>query len=256
MQVDLSVNAGLRLSLDGNELRFGRDVEPVTQEVRLAGDMKELFYAPATADPKQQLYAMYRNVVRGEDKEKFNRWGLRHDITVIPPGLVGPEYVKTAGHYHPAPGATKKSFPEVYGVIHGQAHYLLQYLDPETGYVEEVVLFEAGPGDKVVIPPNWGHVTINPGNEVLVMANLVADGFSPLYEPMANLKGAAYYEVRVQGESTFVGNPNYDYVPQLQRRFARQYQHLGLVKGVSLYEAFLGNPELFRYLTDPEVYPD
>ncbi len=66
-----------------------------------------------------------------------------------------------------------------------------------------------------------------------------------------------YYEVRVQGGvSTFIANPHYDYVPQLQRRLARQYRDLGLVKGgVTLYEAFIDSPELFRYLTDPSLCP-
>ena len=64
-----------------------------------------------------------------------------------------------------------------------------------------------------------------------------------------------YYEVRVQGVSTFIANPHYDYVPQLQRRLARQYRDLGLVKGVTLYEAFINSPELFRYLTDPSLCP-
>ncbi|HHY92246.1 MAG TPA: glucose-6-phosphate isomerase [Firmicutes bacterium] len=256
MHTDLSANAGLALTLDGTELRFGRDLVPVTPEVRLAGDMKEVFYAPAAVDPKQQLYFMYRDVHRVQDQELIRRYGVRYDITIIPPALLGPEYVKTAGHYHPAPAGSKKSYPEVYEVLHGQAHYLLQRFDPETQSVEEVVLFEASAGDKVAIAPNWGHITINPGNETLVMANWVAADFSSLYEPMAQLGGGAYYEVRVQGESTFVANPHYDYVPHLQRRLARQYRELGLVKGVPLYQAFLENPETFRYLTDPEKYPD
>lgn len=255
MQTDLSANAGLALAFDGTELRFGGGIQPVTPEVRLAGEMREVFYAPAAVDPKQQLYFMYRDVHRKEDEELIRRYGVRYDITIIPPALLGPEYVKTAGHYHPAAPGTNKSYPEVYEVLHGQAHYLLQYLSPETGEVEEVVLFEAGPGDKVVIPPNWGHVTINPSNETLVMANWVAAGFSSLYEPMAKRGGAAYYEVRVQGESTFVANPHYDWVPQLQRRLARQYRELGLVKEVPLYQAFLANPDTFIYLTDPEKYP-
>ena len=254
MQTDLSANAGLALTLDGTELKFGRGIAPVQPQVRLAGDMKEVFYAPATVDPKQQLYFMYRDVHQNGDEELIRRHGLRYDITIIPPALLGPEYVKTAGHYHPPAPGTKKSFPEVYEVLHGQAHYLLQRLDPETQEVEEVVLFEAGAGDKVAIPPNWGHVTINPSNEALVMANWVAAGFTSLYEPMAKLGGAAYYEVRVQGESTFVANPHYDYVPHLQRRLARQYRKLGLVKGTPLYQAFIENPETFCYLTDPEKY--
>ncbi len=44
MQIDLSVNTALPLALEGIELRFGADVEPVAPTVRLAGgEMRELF---------------------------------------------------------------------------------------------------------------------------------------------------------------------------------------------------------------------
>jgi glucose-6-phosphate isomerase len=140
--------------------------------------------------------------------------------------------------------------------VQGQAHFLLQYLDPEINSVEEAVLFEAAQGDKVIIPPNFGHVVINPANETLVTANWVADGITPLSEPIVKLGGAVYYEVRVQGVSTFVSNPHYDYMPRLQRRLARQYRDLGLVKGVTLYEAFVNDPDIFEYLINPELCPD
>lgn len=255
MQIDLSVNTALPLALEGIELRFGADVEPVAPTVRLAGEMRELFYAPAVVDSKQQLYFMYHGICLNKDQELIERHGLRYDITIMPPALIGPEYVKTAGHYNPAAAGTEETYPEVYEVVQGQAHFLLQYLDPELNSVEEVVLFEAGAGDKVIIPPNRGLVIINPANETLVTANWVADGFSSSSELFVRLSGAVYYEVRVQGVSTFIANPHYDYVPQLQRRLARQYRDLGLVKGVTLYEAFINSPELFRYLTDPSLCP-
>lgn len=256
MQIDLSVNTALPLALEGTELRFGADVEPVEPAVCLAGEMREVFYAPAAVDSKQQLYFMYRDISLKKDRELIKRYGLRYDINIIPPALIGPEYVKTIGHYNPAPPGTEETYPEVYEVVQGQAHFLLQYLDPEMGSVEEVVLFEAEAGDKVIVPPNRGLVIINPTNETLITANWVADGFSPLHEPFIKLGGAVYYEVRVQGVSTFIANPHYDYVPQLQRRLARQYRDLGLVKGVTLYEAFVNNPDVFTYLTDPESCPD
>ena len=218
MRIDLLANTALPLTLEGTELRFGDDVEPVEPTVCLAGEMRDAFYAPAVVDSKQQLYFIYRDLCLKKDKELIKRHGLRYDITIIPPALIGPEYVKTAGHYNPAAPGTDETYPEVYEVVQGQAHFLLQYLDPDMGSVEEVALFEAGPGDKVIVPPYRGVVIINPANETLVTANWVADGFSSLYEPYAKLNGAIYYEVRVQGVSTFIANPHYDYVPQLQRR--------------------------------------
>ncbi|NLG85894.1 MAG: glucose-6-phosphate isomerase [Firmicutes bacterium] len=255
MQIDLSVNTALPLALEGTELRFGADVVPVTPVVYSAGEMREVFYSPAEVDSKQQLYFSYNGLSLEKDRELFERHGLRYNLLIMPPALIGPEYVKTAGHYNPAPPETAETYPEVYEVVQGQAHFLLQYLDPEIGSVEEVILFEAAQGDKVLIPPDFGHVVINPANETLVVSNLVADSFAPLCEPFIKSGGAVYYEVRVQGVSTFIANPNYDYIPQLQRRLARQYRDLGLVKGVTLYEAFIKDPDVFHYLTHPNLCP-
>lgn len=230
-------------------------MEPVDPTICLAGDMRDLFYAPAAVDSKQQLYFIYRGVCKQKDQELIKRHGLRYDITIMPPALIGPEYVKTSGHYNPTAAGSDEAYPEVYEVAQGQAHFLMQYLDPELNSVEEVVLIEANSGDKVVVPPNWGLVLINPANETLVTANWVANGFSPLAEQFTRSAGAVYYEVRVQGVSTFIANPYYDYIPQLQRRLARQYRDLGLVKGVTLYEAFINQPDLFNYLTDPSLCP-
>jgi hypothetical protein len=46
-------------------------------------------------------------------------------------------------------------------VLEGDAHYLLQRAQNEER-VDEAILVKATRGDKVIIPPNYGHVTINP----------------------------------------------------------------------------------------------
>ncbi len=52
-------------------------------------------------------------------------------------------------------------YPELYEVLKGDANYLLQRAQNEER-VDEVILVKATRGDKVIIPPNYGHVTINP----------------------------------------------------------------------------------------------
>ena len=88
MQIDLSVNTALPLALEGTELRFGADVEPLEPAVCLAGEMREVFYAPAAVDSKQQLYFMYRDISLKKDRELIKRYGLRYDINIIPPALI------------------------------------------------------------------------------------------------------------------------------------------------------------------------
>ena len=72
-------------------------------------------------------------------------------------------------NYHPEnPSGT--GYPELYEVIEGVAHVLLRKKT-----LEHIVLVKAAKGDIVIIPPGYGHVTINPSQEeTLIMANLVS----------------------------------------------------------------------------------
>jgi glucose-6-phosphate isomerase len=56
-------------------------------------------------------------------------------------------------------------------------------------------LVKATRGDKVIVPPNCGHVAINPSEKTLKMANWVCRSFESLYEPYTQHHGGAYYEL-------------------------------------------------------------
>ena len=139
-------------------------------------------------------------------------------MTVIRAGRIGREYIKTAGHYHPLKEGTDTSYPEVYEVLSGRAHYLLQTEPGEDGV--EALLIEAFPGDKVLIPPGYGHITINPGNVPLIMSNWVAAGFASVYGPVRELGGGAYFEIAAAGGGEeFIVNPNYRPLEPAARRW-------------------------------------
>ena len=74
------------------------------------------------------------------------------------------------------------TFPEIYEVLGGEATYILQKPDGEG--IDDVILIKAGAGDKVIIPPGYGHLTINASNKVLKMANWVARDFESIYQPI------------------------------------------------------------------------
>jgi glucose-6-phosphate isomerase len=154
------------------------------------------------------LYYMYRNLAATpEDRTWLSNHSLRYDITVISSRTLCGEYAKTKGHYHPA-APSGHSYPELYQVLEGKAHYLLQMRD-----LSEVILVHAGEGDFVLIPPSYGHVTINPGSTDLIMANMVSSAFTSEYQDYEQLRGGAYYEM---SDGRMIRNPAYNHVPSLR----------------------------------------
>lgn len=252
--LDLSVTSGLPLQAaeEDGSLQFHGEVAPVTADIRYRRDMLDVLYEPRGSGP-EELYYMYRGVCRERDRELLRGHGLRYDVTVLRPGSVGSEYIKTAGHYHPVKPGTEMTYPEVYEVLHGCAHYLLQTEPGEDGV--DAILIEAMPGDKVLIPPGYGHITINPGPSFLVMSNWVASDFASVYEPIFELGGGAYFELLRDGENEqYVVNPRYKPVPGFATRPVEDLPQYGLVHGQPMYFSFLESPARFAFLTNPEDY--
>ncbi|NLW06867.1 MAG: glucose-6-phosphate isomerase [Clostridia bacterium] len=232
----------------GGLLTFADEVSAPEPDIRRLSDALPVLYADiATSD--QPLYYMYRGVCLQKDQQLFEQHEIRYDLTVILAGTIGGEYIKTVGHFHPLKPHSSETYPEYYEVIDGEAIYLLQK-NSRSGEVEEIMAIEAKKGDKVFIPPSYGHVTINPGSTPLVMANLVESNFSSLYAPFRDKHGAAYYYLEGEdGKRNFVKNKNYQNSVALKLLAAPSLsQPIASVKNKSLYEAFVTEPEAFKIL--------
>lgn len=242
--------------------------------VRRLKDMKAVLYDQEFAehaDPEMPLYFMYRDISASDaDAHKMMKRGIRYDITIIPPNTLGIEFVKTMGHYHPAvPSAPHLTYPEIYEVQSGRAHFLLQRREVSHGVgrreavkvkkeecreekedwqlITDVVLISAEEGEKVVIPPNYGHVTINPADETLCMANFVARHFSSIYEDYLNKRGAAYFEL---ADGKFVKNERYGELPEI--RFLNAPDDI--IPEMPMY--MLKDDDMLDFLVHPERFSD
>jgi glucose-6-phosphate isomerase, archaeal len=141
------------------------------------------------------------------------------------------------------------TFPELYVVLDGEAIYLLQNLD-----LSDVVAVNARAGDKVLVPPNYGHITINRSNKTLKMANFVAKDFTSLYNPYKDRAGGAYFFTK----EGWIKNERCPEAAQLRKVEApdgKSLRKLGLVKEREMY-SLLKEPELLDYLTMPEGHLD
>jgi glucose-6-phosphate isomerase len=190
----------------------------------------------------QAAYSMYRGI------DSFGT--IRYDITILRGIPFGNELLKTYGHYHPQ-HPSGHDFCEIYEVISGTAHYLLQR-ENEAGELEDVVLAAATAGEKFLIPPDYGHLTINAGKKPLVMANLVFSGFASDYSLFRTRRGGAYYEF---ADGRLAKNKNYSGDFTLQQtnaaKWAAQFAISKKMKGKSLLELARSDISIFDFLIDP-----
>ena len=167
-------------------------------DIRHLYDMKSVLYDKKwlKTAPNLELYYMYRGVK--------NKNGLRYDITVIPPLMLGKEFAKTKGHEH------LKNNPELYEVLEGEAIFLAQKRKGDS--VSDIYAVKAKKGEAVVIPPGYGHATINPSKKTLKMANWVDKNCQSDYSPIGKRKGFCRFYLK----AGWVKNKNYKNIPELR----------------------------------------
>jgi len=216
--------------------------------IRTIQDMRAVLARPE-CPASGPLYYMYRDLARSAaDRRWLSAHRLRYDITVIPPRDLCGEYVKTKGHYHPAdPAGT--GYPELYEVTEGKAQFLLQ-----SRTLDDIVLISAGTGARVVIPPGYGHITINPSPDAtLVLANIVSTAFESEYGEYETLHGAACY---VMNNGRIVKNRHYPALPPVRHITAiRGRDSAGRACTGTLY-SLIGNRSALAFLNEPEEFPD
>lgn len=262
--VDLEPVCGLPVALDPDTfvLTSTRDGwELPAPGLRSADDMRPVLLDP-DADLQDPLYWMYRDVFLPGHEHMRRELGLRYDISVFRGEPMGREVFKTAGHYHPyIQWRYPLSYPEVYEVLYGEAIYLLQevddiYRDPYYVKVEDFILVHAQAGQKVIMPPNYGHVTLNPNPDcAMVMSNWVCDWFKSTYDAVVQARGFAYYCLAGDGEDRWVANATYRQpLPQIRRARTCDATAIGLVQYEPMYPAAIEAPEKFEYVCRPQEY--
>ncbi|MGE5392566.1 MAG: glucose-6-phosphate isomerase family protein [Candidatus Saccharibacteria bacterium] len=269
--IDLEKVSGLPLKLaEDGRLVFGtakvfspktggfkeEQLPEVAPNIRKYQDMTPVLMDRSAQPGQEDMYYMYRDVHFPEDEEAIRKSHVTYDITVIPPVMTGREFNKTVGHYHAVKSGTGLAYPEVYEVLHGHCLFLLQKMDAEFRELITILAIEARAGEKVVYPPNYGHVIVNLGKDILVTANWVGDGFERMYKPVADMRGMAYYVVEADNEKGYelVPNKSYKNVPEVRMITGKFMDNLAIAGSKPMYSIGTGNPESLEFLNQPEKY--
>ena len=181
------------------------DLSKLTPDIRKLSDIKNVVYDQKWLKTAGDfnIYYMYRGL---EEKDS-----LRYDITVVPAIMIGKEFNKTKGHFHIG------NMQETYTVLEGEAIYLMQKIKEQE--VEDVYAVMAKKGDSIIIPPGYGHITINPSKtDELKMANWISCNCKSDYSFFEKMQGACYYYVLQpdSGKAGWIKNKNYKDAPELR----------------------------------------
>jgi len=251
-RLSLRQACGLAIDLDGEtfQLTFGGGLTAPKGAIRDIGQMQEVLLAAGLNTP-QELYYMYRDVRLLKDEELLKKYNLRYDVTVIKPDRLGRELMKTAGHYHPG------NFGELYEVVAGKAFCMLQKANRgDYRIIEDVILVEASVGQKIVIPPGYGHILINPGSQALVTSNWVSSRFSSEYDLYKRAKGAAYFVIINNiNKIEYLKNDSFKELAPI--RFAQPAKALdkfGLKEGSPIYPIIDTGAQRLDFLNHPDKY--
>lgn len=247
--LDLKDISGLDIEInEDGKLVYDNEVFPVEPATRTYSAGKSVYLEKNGRE--EDLYYMYRYFEKVVDADVFKDNNLEYDITVIKNGLVGDEYIKTIGHYHGLVPGQKITYPEVYEVIEGKIHYILQ-TQPNENNETDVIIVLAEAGDKIVIPPNYGHISINPTDGISASSNINLRNLpaSANYNAYADYEGGAVYETK----DGFVDNKRY-VIRSKKIVKPKECPEFGLFKNKSLYNSVIENPNNFDFMVNPQNY--
>lgn len=256
MGIDLEKSTGLPIELDdvSCNLILGKGLNAPSCCVRKLHDLDAVWANPVdVAD--SVIYRYTSGLWLDGDEARWKSAGVIYGIVVFAPGTVGGEYVKSSGQYHPICAGNTMATPEVYTVLKGTGHFMLQKAVPPYDVIEDAVLVEVRERETFIVPPDYGHLQINPGPGPLAFSYAVMDGLKGEYEPFRRRRGAIYYEMAA-GAERFVFNRCYEKKVPLRVVKAGEICQLPFPNDAVTYQKILGHLPELGFLTDPTKFPD
>jgi glucose-6-phosphate isomerase len=253
--LDLEQSSGLPVRLDTDSCAFLLDGRLNTPSfcTRHLHDLDCLWANPVSGD-ERIIYRYTSPLWLVGDEDTWTQARVGYGIVYFPPGVFAGEYVKSSGQYHAIPPAQTLASPEIYTVLVGCGHFMLQRSAPPYEEILDAVLVEVNAGETFVVPPDYGHLQINPTDGPLVFSYAVMHPLVSNYEPYRQRRGAIYYEM-ADGPERFVFNSRYPKRVPLRILQAAHLQQLAFLRAKADYHLIRECLPLLSFLTHPEEFP-
>lgn len=248
----MNFDPGLHIKPLTNPLGFdyGKDCFGPKVEQRKLDDIRESLRDPNSNGP-EVVYSIAMDVGKIKDKATLQKMMLLYGVVTYAAGRLGEEPVRSQGHIHKKSSHSGWSPPEVYEIWSGKAIiYMQEYAKDNPGRCFAVY---AGPGDIVVVPPEWAHATISADPETPLTFGAWCDreyGF--LYDEVRAHNGLAWFPLLDEkGEITWQANPNYEQSELIKKSPENYSENFGIEPSKPIYKQFENNPDMFQFVSQP-----
>lgn len=234
------------------DFEFGPGVFGPKPEYRSLDSIRQSLRNPNCAGPSP-VYAIAMDVGRVEDREEMQNRMLLFGVVMYASGRLGDGPVRSQGHKHAVAPHCGWSTPELFEVWEGRAIiYGQEKAGDDPG---RCVAVEAGPGERVVMPPGWPHFVANTDVHSHLTFGAWCDrqyGFE--YAQMRAHHGLAWYPLMSEtGRISWEPNPAYAF-SELKQKKARDYPELGLPPVGPIYELLRRSPKSIEWVSNPEKF--
>lgn len=253
--IDLLDRTGLPIQADPQtqELVLPAEFVPTSYRTRRLHDLDAVWRRPVT-DEDRTIYWYSAGLSYIADKEAWAKANTIYGIVFFYPGCFNKEFVKSSGQFHPPHGTSQTATPEIYTVLSGTGYFLLQKARSPYTDVTDAVLVQVNEGESFIVPPDYGHLQINPSQEPLIFSYVVMDGMQGVYEPYQKMQGAMYY-VLDDSEKPYRLNEKYASPVGLRVLQASDLNQHPLLQRPVTYHSVLSQLDELGFITRPDQFP-
>ena len=231
--------------------QYGKGVFGPIPELRRLDSIRSSLRDASCSGP-DPVYAIAMDVGLEQHRTVLLQKNLLFGLVVFAAGCLGDEPVRSQGHVHKVSSHSGWSPPELYEIWTGRAVIYMQ--ESTADNPGRCFAIEAGPGDRVVVPPGWAHATVSADTKHPMAFGAWCDreyGFA--YEEVRKRKGLAWYPI-VTREGTIEWHPNPRYAPSVLRVDKPQsYADLGLAGTFPIYSLIGSNPDAIQWISEPAL---
>jgi glucose-6-phosphate isomerase len=243
----------VRMRPDSLGFDYGEGVFGPEPEMRRLDDIRRSLRDPQCTGP-DPVYGIAMDVGKTGDAAELRRRFLLFGVVAYASGRLGEEPVRSQGHVHAVAPHCGWSTPELFEIWEGRAVIYAQEFagaEPDRDNPGRCVAVEAGPGDQVVVPPNWAHCVVNASaDQRMVFGALCERQYGFVYDGVRAHGGLAWFPLLHEGPIEWQANPRYS-ASTLDLRGPRAYPELGLDRNVPMYRQFEADPERVQWISEP-----